>query len=69
MIFRVRKKLTWDGITYEIGDAISIEEGHPRLEAIVELTHHVAYDSSLEEEGRANHIGATRCVCWSKVGS
>ena len=50
MIFRVYKKLTWDGITYEIGDAISIEEGHPRLEAIVELTHHVAYDSSLEEE-------------------
>ena len=50
MIFRVAKKLTWDGVAYEVGDAISIDDSHPRLDAVLTMTRHVMYDSSLQEE-------------------
>ena len=49
MLFRVRKPFTWDGQQYNPGDAINIEEGHPRLRAMVEGGKHIIYDATLTE--------------------
>ena len=46
LTFRVRKELTWSGKVYQTGDLIQIEEGHPRLRALIEQSHHLEYSSS-----------------------
>ena len=43
MLFRVRKELTWDGVHYDPGEMVEIEENHPRLRTILEQSHHVEY--------------------------
>ena len=46
LTFRVRKELTWSGKVYQTGDLIQIEEGHPRLRALIEQSHHLEYSSN-----------------------
>lgn len=43
MLFRARKPIVWDGKSYEIGDLLEIEEGNPRIRAMVEQSHHIEY--------------------------
>ncbi len=43
MLFRVRKQVNWGGVMYEEGELIDIEEGHPRLRAMIEQSHTFAY--------------------------
>jgi len=45
LTFRVRKELTWSGKVYQTGDLIQIEEGHPRLRALIEQSHNLEYSS------------------------
>jgi hypothetical protein len=46
LTFRVRKELTWNGKVYQTGELVQIEEGHPRLRALIEQSHHLEYSSS-----------------------
>ena len=41
--FRARKEFFWDGVELKKGDLVEIDEGHPRLRAILEQSHHVEY--------------------------
>ena len=43
MKFRVRKPMIWAGTSYEIGDVVEIEEGHPRLRVMIEQSHYLEY--------------------------
>ncbi len=43
MLFRARKPIVWAGKSYDVGDLIEIEEGHPRIRAMVEQSHHIEY--------------------------
>lgn len=43
MLFRARKPIVWAGKSYEIGDILEIEEGNPRIRAMVEQSHHLEY--------------------------
>lgn len=43
MLFRARKPIVWNGKSYAIGDLVEIEEGNPRIRAMVEQSHHLEY--------------------------
>jgi len=43
MLFRVRKALVWDGVTYKSGECVEIEEGNPRIRPMLEQSHHIEY--------------------------
>lgn len=43
MLFRAKKPIIWAGKSYEIGDILDIEEGNPRIRAMVEQSHHLEY--------------------------
>ena len=43
MLFRARKPIVWAGKNYDIGDILDIEEGNPRIRAMVEQSHHLEY--------------------------
>ncbi len=43
MTFRVKKPLTWEGVRYEPGDIVEINEGHSRLRVLVEQSRHLEY--------------------------
>ena len=43
MLFRVRKEITWNGRVYDKGEIFEIEEGHPRIRAMLEQSHHLEY--------------------------
>ena len=54
MLFRVRKEITWAGTVYQQGDFVEITEGHPRLRAMLEQSHHLEYanrDAPEEPQG------------------
>ena len=43
MLFRARKPIVWAGKNYDTGDILDIEEGNPRIRAMVEQSHHLEY--------------------------
>ena len=43
LTFRVKKPLTWNGVTYQPGELVEIEEGHPRIRVLIEQSHHLEY--------------------------
>ena len=46
MRFRVLKKLDWDGLSYQPGAVIDIDDSHPRIGALVRVGF-VIYDAGL----------------------
>ena len=46
MLFRARKPLQWDGVHYKPGDVLEIEDGHPRIRAMLEQSHHIEYSNA-----------------------
>ena len=45
LTFRARKAVRWDGKDYEPGDLLEIEEGNPRLRAMIEQSRILEYAS------------------------
>ena len=43
---RVTRQTDWDGHRYEAGDAVAVEAGHPRLEAMV-TSRQFVYDAAV----------------------
>ena len=43
MLFRVRKPLQWNKVNYKPGELLEIEDGHPRIRAMVEQSRHIEY--------------------------
>ena len=43
LLFRARKPIQWDGVKYEIGDLIEIDENNPRIRAMIEQSRHIEY--------------------------
>ena len=56
MLFRVKRDgFTWGGKIYDQGEILDIEDGHPRVRALIEQSHILEYancDMPEEPQGR-----------------
>ena len=41
--FRARKEFTWQGELIKVGEFVEIEEGNPRLNALLNQSRHIEY--------------------------
>lgn len=61
ILFRARKPIQWNGVKYEPGEVFEIEEGNPRLRAMIEQSHHLEYaNTEIPSESQGTSVNVIR---------